>query len=63
MAEQYRPQILELYSRHHGNVQRVHKELIAHGAHVSYQALNSFVRSNGIRKTISDMKLAHCGCR
>ena len=58
IAEQYRTQILQLYSRHHGNVQRVHEELLAHGAHVSYPALTSFVRSNGIRKTISDMKQA-----
>jgi transposase len=58
IAEQYRTQILQLYSRHHGNVQRVHEELLARGAHVSYPALTSFVRRNGIRKTIADMKQA-----
>src|SRR6516225_6273671 len=58
IAAQYRTQILELYSRHHGNVQRVHEELVAHGAHVSYPALTSFVRRSGIRKTVSDMRQA-----
>jgi hypothetical protein len=35
IAAQYRTQILELCSRHHGNAHRVHEELIVHGAHVS----------------------------
>jgi len=40
-----------LYHQYHGNVTRVHEDLIAHGAHISYPALTSFVRRNGIRQT------------
>jgi transposase len=51
IAEDYRTQILDLYRHYRGNVSRVHEELIAHGAHISYAALTGFVRRNGIRQT------------
>ena len=45
-AEQFRSQIQELYTRCRGNLSRVHKELKAVGAQLSYSALTSFVRRN-----------------
>jgi transposase len=45
-VEPYRTQIIDLCSRCRGNVQWVHRELIAQGAQFSYPALKSFVRRN-----------------
>jgi transposase len=47
-AEPYRQQILELLKDCKGNLVRVHEELSASGAVVSYQALTSFCRRHGI---------------
>jgi len=47
-AMPYRDQILELYPRCKGNLVRVHEELIASGARLSYQALTAFCRRQGI---------------
>jgi hypothetical protein len=50
-AEPYRQQILELFSRCKGNLVRVHEELIASGAEMSYPALTAFCRRHGIGQT------------
>lgn len=42
-AEPYRQQILELLSRCKGNLVRVHEELKAAGAELSYQALTALL--------------------
>jgi len=47
-AEPYRRQILELFERCQGNLVRVHEELVAGGAELSYQALTGFCRRHGI---------------
>jgi transposase len=47
-VEPYRAQILELSSHCCGNLRRVHKALMAHGAQFSYPTLTSFVRRNQI---------------
>lgn len=47
-AEPYRQQILELLPRCKGNLVRVHEELIAGGAVLSYQALTAFCRRHGL---------------
>jgi transposase len=47
-AEPYRQEILELHHRCQGNLVRVHEELLALGAELSYQALTSFCRRAGI---------------
>lgn len=47
-AEPYRDQILELMASCKGNLVRVHEELIAGGAALSYQALTGFCRKHGI---------------
>jgi transposase len=47
-AEPYRDQILELMASCKGNLVRVHEELIASGAALSYQALTGFCRKHGI---------------
>jgi len=47
-AEPYRAQILELYPACKGNLVRVHEELLASGAELSYQALTAFCRRHGI---------------
>lgn len=47
-AEPYRPQILELFSTCKGNLVRVHEELVAGGADLSYPALTAFCRRHGI---------------
>jgi len=47
-AEPYRSQILELFSTCQGNLVRVHEELVAGGAVLSYQALTAFCRRHGI---------------
>jgi transposase len=44
----YRDLILELYGRCKGNLVRVHEELMAAGAQLSYQALTAFCRRQGI---------------
>lgn len=44
----HREQILELYSATKGNLVRVHEELIAQGAALSYPALTAFCRRHGI---------------
>jgi predicted transcriptional regulator len=43
-AEPHRQQILELFDRCKGNLVRVHEELVAGGAKLSYTALTSFCR-------------------
>src|SRR5712691_10150583 len=47
-AEPYRQQILELLSACKGNLVRVHEELTAGGAALSYLALTAFCRRRGI---------------
>jgi transposase len=47
-AEPYRQQILELFDRCKGNLVRVHEELRASGAGLSYAALTAFCRRHGI---------------
>jgi transposase len=47
-AEPYRQQILELLSACKGNLVRVHEELLAGGAALSYPALTAFCRKHGI---------------
>jgi len=50
-AEPYRQQILELFGKCKGNLVRVHEELAASGAEMSYQALTAFCRRHGIGQT------------
>jgi len=47
-AEPYRQQILELFATCQGNLVRVHEELTASGAVLSYPALTAFCRRHGI---------------
>lgn len=47
-AAAYRDDILALYSSCQGNLVRVHEELLATGATLSYQALTGFCRRHGI---------------
>jgi hypothetical protein len=51
LAEPWREQILELYQRYQGHLGRVHEELIARGAALSYPALTAFCRRHGIGTT------------
>src|ERR1700690_3498289 len=50
-AEPYRPQILDLLIPCKGNLVRVHEELTANGATLSYPALTAFCRRQGIGQT------------
>src|ERR1700676_1332723 len=50
-AEPYRPQILELLNACKGNLVRVHEELTAGGAALSYSARPAFCRKQGIGQT------------
>src|ERR1035438_7327531 len=50
-AEPHREQILELLTSCKGNLVRVHEELVAGGAVLSYQALTGFCRRQGIGQT------------
>ena len=50
-AEPYRQRILDLFSSCKGNLVRVHEELLAGGAALSYQALTAFCRRHGIGQT------------
>ena len=50
-AEPYREQILDLVVSCKGNLVRVHEELVASGAVLSYQALTGFCRRQGIGQT------------
>lgn len=50
-AEPYRDEILELYTTCKGNLVRVHEELVAQGAELSYPALTGFCRQQGIGTT------------
>jgi len=56
-AEPYREQILELLNTCKGNLVRVHEELTAQGAELSYQALTAFCR----RHEIGQMPLTPAG--
>ena len=47
-AEPYRQQILEFFDQCKGNLVRVHEELLAGGAALSYPALTAFCRRHGI---------------
>src|SRR5580700_4274101 len=47
-AEPHRQQILELFAQCQGNLVRVHEELLASGAELSYAALTAFCRRHGI---------------
>jgi transposase len=47
-AEPHRDDILDLYARCKGNLVRVHEELVAVGATLSYQALTAFCRRHEI---------------
>ncbi len=48
LAERWREAILELYGRYQGHLGRVHEELLARGAELSYQALTAFCRKHEI---------------
>jgi transposase len=50
-AEPYRQQILDLLNTCQGNLVRVHEELQASGADLSYPALTAFCRRQGIAQT------------
>ena len=50
-AEPHRQQILELFEQCKGNLVRVHEELTAGGAALSYPALTAFCRRQGIGQT------------
>jgi hypothetical protein len=50
-AEPYRQQILDLLAACKGNLVRVHEELMADGAALSYPALTAFCRRQGIGQT------------
>jgi len=50
-AEPYREQILDLLTSCKGNLVRVHEELVAGGAVLSYQALTGFCRRQDIGQT------------
>jgi transposase len=50
-AEPYREQILDLLTSCKGNLVRVHEELVASGAVLSYPALTGFCRRQGIGQT------------
>jgi transposase len=47
-AEPFRQDILTLYASCKGNLVRVHQELLARGADISYQGLTAFCRRHGI---------------
>lgn len=47
-GEPYRELIVELHARCHGNLVRVHEELLKGGAELSYQALTAFCRRHEI---------------
>ena len=47
-AVAHRERILELYAHCKGNLVRVHEELVAEGATLSYPALTAFCRRHGI---------------
>ena len=47
-AEPHRQQILELFDQCKGNLVRVHEELLAGGAELSYAALTAFCRRHRI---------------
>ena len=47
-AEPYRSEILDLFTSCKGNLVRVHEELLASGAKLSYPALTAFCRRSGI---------------
>jgi hypothetical protein len=47
-AEPYRQEILDFYTSCQGNLVRVHEELLATGATLSYPALTAFCRRHGI---------------
>ena len=53
-AEPYRQQILELFSKCKGNLVRVHEELAASGAEMSYQALTAFCRRQNAVNAVYD---------
>ncbi len=50
-AEPYRDEILELHGTCGGNLMRVHEELLAQGAQISYPALTAFCRRHEIGTT------------
>ena len=50
-ATPFRQQILELLPQCTGNLVRVHEELLASGAALSYPALTAFCRREGIGQT------------
>lgn len=47
-AEPHRPRVLELYASCEGNLVRVHEELLAEGAAISYPTLTAFCRREQI---------------
>jgi transposase len=58
-ATPYREQILELYQRCKGNLVRVHEELLAAGAQLSYPALTAFCRRQGLGESKSPVGEYH----
>src|SRR6266404_4346058 len=66
-ATPYREQILELYQRCKGNLVRVHEELVAAGAQLSYPALTAFAvakesarNANGRSENITSPRARRC---
>ena len=51
-AEPHRQQILELFDKCKGNLVRVHEELAAAGAELSYPMLTAFCRRHGIGQAL-----------
>ena len=48
LAEPWRETILQLHARYEGHLGRVHEDLLARGAELSYQTLTAFCRKHGI---------------
>jgi transposase len=59
-AEPYRQQILELLGECKGNLVRVHEELTASGAELSYPALTAFCRRHRIGQTPAEAAGRYC---
>jgi len=59
-AGPYREQILDVLVSCKGNLVRVHEDLVASGAVLSYQALTGFCRRQGIGQTLMQPTGQYC---
>jgi hypothetical protein len=59
-AEPHRQRVIELYAACKGNLVRVHEELLAEGAKLSYPALTAFCRRHGIGRLESKPAGQYC---